>query len=502
VLADAERSEDALAAALEDACRARLLSEGQDDTYAFAHDLVREVIVAEMPAARRIILHRRIAQVLEALPDPMRERRYAALAYHFLEARERASALRYATLAGDQAEAIHAHAEAERHYLVATDLARELGDRAGEAQMLEKLGDLLELTSQHDDARAVHERVVALDQAGSCDLRRTADLHCKIAQTYSSQRRLAEAMEACERGIAALGDAPGEPTPQWWHSWLDLHLLLMLLHYFPAHVPEMAALAERIRPAVERYGTPQQRSGFFMNLFSLHHKRDGSGAVSDEALAYAQAARLAAEESGSLRTIAGAENLLAFAHLWHGDLDDAERHYHATLSLAERIPSGREGDLAVLGHTHLAIIHRLRGQVDETERSAELALSAATAQQMPLHIAVARANLAWVAWRRGNHGEVERQALAALELWRHPVQHLPLQWGARWPLIAAACARDRLSQAIAYARVDPSPMEIPLPAAQATLVEEALRAWDSRQPEVARARLTAAMARAQATGYL
>src|SRR5262249_54000900 len=49
-------------AALEATCQARLLLEvetGKDTTYTFAHDLIREVVLADLSAARRRLLHRR-----------------------------------------------------------------------------------------------------------------------------------------------------------------------------------------------------------------------------------------------------------------------------------------------------------------------------------------------------------------------------------------------------------------------------------------------------------
>jgi predicted ATPase len=51
--------------ALEAACRARLLVGVGDEAYRFAHDLIREVLEAELGLARRAVPHRR---VLHALP--------------------------------------------------------------------------------------------------------------------------------------------------------------------------------------------------------------------------------------------------------------------------------------------------------------------------------------------------------------------------------------------------------------------------------------------------
>ena len=58
-------------AGLEAAWQARLLTE-VDGAYRFAHDLVREAVEADLSAARRAALHRRLAGVLE--PEPASHR--------------------------------------------------------------------------------------------------------------------------------------------------------------------------------------------------------------------------------------------------------------------------------------------------------------------------------------------------------------------------------------------------------------------------------------------
>jgi predicted ATPase len=65
IAASSERPEAEVLAALEAACRAKLLVEEGADAYAFTHDLIREVVDADLSAARRALLHRRVAEALE-----------------------------------------------------------------------------------------------------------------------------------------------------------------------------------------------------------------------------------------------------------------------------------------------------------------------------------------------------------------------------------------------------------------------------------------------------
>ena len=107
--------------------------------YRFTHDLIRETVFASLSKARQALLHRAVADTLEQLPLPEQTRHLAALADHLMKAGEPGRALPYVLLAGDQAEAVYAHSEAERHFRLAARLAADLGDRAREAEALEKL---------------------------------------------------------------------------------------------------------------------------------------------------------------------------------------------------------------------------------------------------------------------------------------------------------------------------------------------------------------------------
>src|SRR5262249_42362794 len=160
---------------------------------------------------------------------------------------------------------------------------------------------------------------------------------------------------------------------------------------------------------------------------------------SDETLAHAQAALAAAQEADVLSVIADTQFALGFVQLWRGYLDTAEVHLQGALALADRTPgAGPFGDLATICHTYLASLARKRGQVDETRRRAERSLAAATEHQMDVYVGMARANLAWVAWRQGSHAEAETHGQAALAHW---LIAYPFKWAALWPLLGVAWAR-------------------------------------------------------------
>ncbi len=156
-------SEDALLDALEAACQARLLEETGDE-YRFVHDVIREVVEQELGTARRTVLHRRIGEALERLYGAEAAVHAVELAYHAVAAGrvhlERA--VGYLLLAGDQAEQVFAHADAERHYRTALDLAALQGERAWEAEAMEKLGGVLRVVRRIDEALPLLDRAALL----------------------------------------------------------------------------------------------------------------------------------------------------------------------------------------------------------------------------------------------------------------------------------------------------------------------------------------------------
>ena len=104
VAAACESGDDAVADALDAAVAAGLVDEAASPgQYFFAHALVREAVLAGLSSTRRALLHRRMAEVLEARSA---DRRLPELARHLLDARplvDAATAAGYALRAAEQA---------------------------------------------------------------------------------------------------------------------------------------------------------------------------------------------------------------------------------------------------------------------------------------------------------------------------------------------------------------------------------------------------------------
>jgi AAA ATPase domain len=164
---------------LDEASRARVVAEvsGLPRRFRFMHTLIRDVLYEAIPSSRRVVLHRRTGEALEAMPEKDRASRLAELAHHFYLSppggswRRTRRGIEYAWRAGDDAMLRLAYEEAARLYEIALqqqkvlqsdqeatrcELLLRLGDahsRAGElAAAREALADAADLAKQLRDA--------------------------------------------------------------------------------------------------------------------------------------------------------------------------------------------------------------------------------------------------------------------------------------------------------------------------------------------------------------
>jgi tetratricopeptide (TPR) repeat protein len=153
---------------------------------------------------------------------------------------------------------------------------------------------------------------------------------------------------------------------------------------------------------------------------------------------------------------------LGWGLLLLGHLEEAEEHLQEALALAERT-----GHLVhrTWSLTQLCILYRRRSQTEATHEYALRCLQVAKSAQQLENAAVARGNLAWIAWREGNLAEAEEQGQAALELWQKSPFVYAFHWTARFPLLAVALDREEIPEALDHARalLDPQQQKLPEP---------------------------------------
>jgi class 3 adenylate cyclase/tetratricopeptide (TPR) repeat protein len=363
--------EDDLFAALEEATLARLLVEVPGPRYRFAHALVRATLYDELTGARRVALHRRVAQAIESLHGGALDNYLPALAHHWARASapaaDTARAVDYATRAGDRALGQLAHDEAATYYLQALELLQGAGDsdggqqiellialgeaqrRAGDPAHRETLLEASRLAVARGDAEALaravlantrgtfastigavdHERVAALEAAldavGGDDnptrARILAALAAEMAYTGDRERRVLLADEAL--AIARRSGDAATLARVLLHRWYAI--------YFPDAVEELLANTEELLALAERLDDPVIRA----QTVWLRGRIVAHAGDMEEANRRFEAAERLTEELGqpTLRFLVGstatARTILA------GDLEEGERRAHAGFALGQ-----------------------------------------------------------------------------------------------------------------------------------------------------------------------
>jgi predicted ATPase len=318
----ATRPEEEVLGALEAAGRAQLLEEEVGDAYRFAHDVIQEVIEADLSAARRAVLHRRVAEALEAWPGvPPVER----LADHYARAGVPDKAVLYLERAGDKARAQFAPASAARFYSEAVERLDRLGRAREAAAVRERLGEVLTILARFDAALAVLEAAAATYQAAGEreGLRRTL---ARIGRVHGAGPTPREGLAHLEPLLPAL-EAP-EPSPGLAALYVALGELFQMSG---RHDDELAAAerAEELARAVHdewslAYAVVQQG----MAVWSLGRLAESLRLLED--------AIPLAETVGHLESLCIALSAMSDVYKLRGDFDTYRRYNERALAVAEQ----------------------------------------------------------------------------------------------------------------------------------------------------------------------
>ena len=154
--------------------------------------------------------------------------------------------------------------------------------------------------------------------------------------------------------------------------------------------------------------------------------------------------------------------------------------------------------------TYLTLAYRVQDMVDDVQEYAAQSRNVATQVNMPEYVGTAYANMAWLAWKKGDAADVAEYGYEALKQWdKVPEGHAScsFQWTALLPLMAVALQVWETADAIEFARILVDPAQQRLVALEEGL-ETAVSAWDSEQLEVAHSQLEKVILLAQETHYL
>jgi tetratricopeptide (TPR) repeat protein len=346
---------DVVEDALAEAITAGLVRDARHDGYRFRHALVQDAILKEHWESRREV-HRRAAEALRYAPP--RRGHAADIALHFREGDDIPQALSYTLKAGDEAEATYAHAEAEAHFRLAIELARELGKAAEGLRAREKLGAVLIGTSRFTDA---------IEALAQCE------------QTY----RAKDDLEGLARVMAQIG---------WAHAFSGTP---------DKGIALVAATVERVSrrtPGSSDEPVPPVSPVSLAHLYTAQALLYFVTSRFSDQLAATELACAAARETGDPRLLARSEFQHVTALYGVGQIDEGLRILESILGLLEESDDHLQLIFALFTHSH---VHEIRGEFGRCFEILDHALAMSKQANDPGTILVALAKRGWIAFLAG-----------------------------------------------------------------------------------------------------
>ncbi len=483
--------EDALLNALDELWQRRLVREQEADMYDFTHDKLRLMTYAGLSASRKRMLHRRVAEALEAEAALNLDLVSGQIALHYEQGGQLLQAARFYERAAVAAHHLYANESAIDYYKRALAL---LDGDTETARLCDWLGEILHMQGRYDEAREYWKR--AMNLIGSDRLAR-ADLYRKLGNAWRDQYLYDEALRAYNEGYDQL-QAIEESDRAVWLCRVQIVFDQIQTHYWLGQSGAMFRLLDEIVPILTQHGSKadQARVGQMRVLAAFRRDRYCPGA---EIVEQCHQVLKIHEETGHVQAIPAARFQIGFALLLSNAIAEAEPELLGALALAEKTT-----DLTLKARclTYLTFVARKRGEIEQVQRYAERSLHTATTVQMPDYIGAAQANLAWLAWRANKPEDVQQLGAAALSTWQKlPVGYM-FEWTARWPLIGVALRAGDLNQITTHARVLLDEYQQRLPVELETALSSALHIGPNGTIEAMQAVFDSVVKFAREQGYL
>nr|BBH94785.1 hypothetical protein KTA_29840 [Thermogemmatispora argillosa] len=406
---------------LDEALQAGVLTEtssGSHISYHFWHPLLASHLYESMSAMKRVLLHRRAAEILRRLYAGHEEKGAAMITYHLVAGGGHPEQIiHYASLAAEAAYALSAYTEAARLYRIAVEHFPQLGgptmsdngpsvlpyDRR--AYLLGRLAECIRIQGHYAEACQLYQRALDVAQEGrgtsqSDPLYQTqleARLLTEIGRTWFYMSDFARAHDYCDRAAARLRAAGVEDGMAW-----------ATLRYLRGYIYNDEG----------RYSEARQEGQEALRLFEALYARSfptrspvSPPASSEERPAALESRPAAPLISGDPIGLARTHRFLSTLEINTGRHEQALQHLQVALQLAEELGHKREIAHICCNIGHV-LLHRAAHQeaLAYCRRSLELADEVG---DLPL-MAVVFSNLGILAERTGDLSDAERHLRQAI----------------------------------------------------------------------------------------
>ncbi len=329
--------------------------------YQFTHSLIQDVLHNNLQGKRRILLHRKMAEILEEVHAQETAGVAHKLAVHYDEGRQPERAFDFAIMAADRASRVYAHWDA----LALIERAlRNASEPLRKTDALERLGDTNWVTGRYPEALSAFEG--AMQEAGAASARERA-------------------LVLQRKSILVERDQGGRPAQE-------------LLDRMQALADEAARLGQRAELC-----------------HILWHRIDLPGTEGDEDLALAQQALSIAQDLGEEPLVARGHYFMGIALMMLGRTEEGITHFEQSLAAYEHLE-----DLSRVGRCHncIAVANIMRGQYGAALTALTGARESFSKVGNPTELASVRGNLGLLLTRTGEWDRAQVNLEEALRLRR------------------------------------------------------------------------------------
>jgi DNA-binding SARP family transcriptional activator len=410
--------EEALVRGLDELWRHRLVHEQGGAHYDFSHDLIREVAYTETSAARRALLHRRVAKALEQLHAENLDSVSGQIAAHYGEAGLAEQAIGY--------------------YQRAARIARETFSYAEVIHLLENA--LCLVAALPSTQENIQTELVVLITLGAAYMLAKGYTHPDVERAFLKAWEVRQRLEISPYTVPVLAG-------------------LWVCYHIRGNMPQEIFWAEQLECELQN-GTDER----FLPI--VYFARVGTAYLRGDFIAakqYAERGFGLSEERGSLSMLLGYDPEMALVAYWAHSLWIIGYPDQAGTLMQQVLAEATHPDHAgtsILGMSLGIVLHQLSGEVSVTLDKAGGIITYATEKMIPHWIAHGHMLHGWALAHMGQTEEGINELKQGLAAWQAMGAGLALTYYLH--LLAEACAvsklfdegLDAVAEALAIVRAD------------------------------------------------
>ncbi|HNB52117.1 MAG TPA: tetratricopeptide repeat protein, partial [Anaerolineales bacterium] len=340
LLAVSEVTEEGMFDALDEALGRNILREVEGGTMlAFTHADVQQVIYEELPAHRKMTLHRHIGEILETRHASNLSPVASQLANHFIQAKETPKAILYSLEAANHAQEIYAYQNAMYWYRQAEKLLPESQMPPDSyVDLYQGLGTVLVIQARYSEASRAYNTMYEVAQSIE-HLSAQARALCGLAQVQDDLGDYSAALELARRAVET-AQSSGDQN--------EIAKALVVLgwtEYKIGHLEDASQVAERVLDLSTSLDARMEVAQS-LNLMGVVNDAMGNYA---RAITYFQKALDLYKHMDNRNQVGYMLNNLGDSARQRGDYQKAIRYYQDALSIAREI-GDRDGEITFLSN--------------------------------------------------------------------------------------------------------------------------------------------------------